>query len=425
MLLIPSRKRVTKLMPIGSIADPQDFFLPLNSGRSTMTPLVQNGEEVAKYQLLAASDGPFAARIHAPASGRVGDIVHLDGKRMLHLENDFQNRELSLSPCDGPSLLNADALADILLDNGIEGAGGARFPAHLKFRIGERKIGTLIFNGVECEPYLSADYALIQSSAADLMKAAELIRRAIGAERVVFAVEKQNAELGKLLLAGAAEHGVTGEVKIVPDSYPQGGELQLIRAVTGLALKKGSIPAEHGVLVSNVGTLRAIHQAIFEGQPCIERVITVSGNQCPNPGNHLVKIGTPVSHVLGETGNPWNPADHLIVLGGAMMGKAIESSSTPIHKGSGGLLVLGKTKSSAQNCIKCGTCVDVCPQHLMPLEFVRHHLADAPGALADFHLPDCIECGACAYSCPSEVPLMESIFAGKAKLAEQTMPSGR
>ena len=421
MLLIPSRKRTTKHFPIGVIPDPEDFFLPLDSGRSTMTPLVRSGERVAKYQLLAASDGPFASRIHAPASGTAGEIVTLDGKRMLHLENDFENREMPLSPVKDRVVTNADALADILLENGIEGAGGARFPTHLKFRIGERKIDAIIFNGVECEPYLSADYDLIQSCAAELVKAAELIRTALGAERVVFAVEKQNAELGKLLLASAA----AVEVKTVPDSYPQGGELQLIRAVTGKTLRKGSIPADHGVLVSNVGTLRAIHQAIFENKPCIERVITVSGNRCPNPGNHLVKIGTPVAHVLRETGNPWNPADHLIVLGGAMMGKAIESGSTPIHKGSGGLLLLGKAQSNAQNCIKCGVCVDVCPQHLMPLEFVRHHLAGDAGALADFHLQDCIECGACAYSCLSEVPLMESIFAGKTMLAGQTMPRAK
>ncbi|MCL7986714.1 electron transport complex subunit RsxC [Sphingobacterium sp. lm-10] len=415
MLLIPSLKSKTKKSEVGQIADPEDFYIPLDGYRNVMTPLVEIGNQVEKYQLLAACDGLFAASIHAPVSGIVKGTFNLNGKQFLHLQNDFRNRE-TLAAVIAMEEITQEQFAERLFEYGIEGAGGSRFPTGLKFKKNETPIKTIIVNGAECEPYLSADYALMKHHTAELLRAAVLIKKVLGAEQIVFAIEKQNKELEKLLLRSARENEVKINVKILPDSYPQGGELQVIKSVTGKELKKGSIPAQHGILVNNVGTLWSIYNAFFHSRPTIERIVTISGNRCANTGNYKVKIGTPIAHLLRETGNEWNPDEQMIILGGAMMGKAVSSPLLPIHKGSGGLLVMQKLRLESDNCIKCGACVDVCPQKLMPLEFVRFNQSGNTASLKDFNLLDCIECGACAYVCPSDVPLMENIFRGKDKL---------
>lgn len=421
MLLIPSLKKKTRSCPIVRVSDPEELYLPLDAYRGVMTPLVRAGERVKKYQLLAESTGIFSTKLHAPVSGKIVGVSSLNGRDFLRLANDFENHAEDPSPVD-PRGLTPEAFAGLLLDRGIVGSGGARLPTQLKYQ-GEARIQTIIFNGAECEPYLSADYALMESDAESLLKAAGVVGSILGSVRLVFAIERQNRKLAPILREAARKIDLAIEVKILPDSYPQGGELQLIKSVTGLELKKGSLPASHGILVNNIGTLHAIHRAIFEGVPYTERVITISGEKSGSVGNFMVKIGTPVGHLLQQTGSQWIPGEQLVILGGAMMGAAIESPLTPVHKGAGGLLVLARKKSREFNCIQCGVCVDVCPQRLMPLEFARSHVSGAVRNLQEYHLADCIECGACAYACPSDVPLMESIFAGKRAL--HNLPPGK
>lgn len=415
MLLIPSLKKKTKYSEIRSITDPKDFYMPLDAYRNVMTPVVEIGERVKKYQLLAQSKGTFASRLHAPVSGNIVAFFQLNGKQMIHLQNDFLNLQALTFPIE-PASLTREEFMDMLLDNGIQGAGGSQFPTQLKYNIQDRQIRTVIFNGAECEPYLTSDFVLMKEKADELIKAAQVIRTVLSAHKIVFAIEKHNISVRKILLESARKSEVEIEVSVLPNGYPQGGELQLIKSVTGMEIKKGSIPADHGILVNNIGTLWAIYKAIFEGRPNIERIITVSGNGCQYLGNYQIKIGTPIIHILRETKNKWDLDLQTMVLGGAMMGKSVESPLVPVHKGAGGLLIIRKHKIERNNCIKCGLCVDVCPQQLMPLEFVRHNLSDDVHELKKFHLQDCIECGACAYVCPSDVPLMENIFDGKKKL---------
>lgn len=304
----------------------------------------------------------------------------------------------------------------LLLTYGIQGAGGSQFPTQLKYRQSAVPIDTIIFNGAECEPYLSADFVLMKEKTRELLQAAVAIQTVLGAKRFVFAIEKQNREMKQTLLQQAKVMGIIAEVKLLPDSYPQGGELQLIKSVTGKEIFKGSLPANHGIIVNNIGTLWAIYRALFEGKPYIERIVTLSGDTCVNKGNYLVKNGTAVAYLLEETGNTREEESQMVILGGAMMGKPVDNPSTSINKGSGGVLLLKKHKINENNCIKCGLCVDVCPQRLMPLEFVRHNQLNDQKALQKLHLNDCIACGACAYVCPSDVALMENIFEGKNKL---------
>ncbi|MDL1912943.1 MAG: RnfABCDGE type electron transport complex subunit C [Bergeyella sp.] len=416
MLLIPSKKKKTRHCAVETIRDPRDFYLPLDAYRGTLEPIVELGQKIRKYQCVAHLEGTFATRLHAPVSGRIKAFVLIDGKQYIHLENDFKDLEMAVSSLD-TTKLTVEGFSEILAQLGIEGSGGSRFPTQMKYRVKEGRIETLIFNGVECEPYLSADTVLMKEKGEELLRAAQLVQSVLKARRVIFVIEKQNSDVRIILDNEAKKLGIPVEFCMVSNTYPQGGELQVIRSVTGLELKKGEIPGLYGILLNNVGTLWAIYRGIFEGKPYTERVLTISGNQSTGQGNYWVKIGTPVSHLLNEAQNKFDVEGCLVVLGGAMMGKAVFSLSTGVNKGSGGLLLLKKQKKAALNCIKCGACVDVCPQRLMPLEFVRHVENKSVGLLRAFYLQNCIECGACAYVCPSHVPLMENIFKGKNMLS--------
>lgn len=416
MLLIPSLKKKTRHLAIKTLTEPSDLYIPLEGYKGAMELLFTIGDSVRKYEVIAQSEGVFASKIHAAFSGVIKGIVTLDGRKMVHVENDFQNTTVLLAPLEREGLTPVRFMK-FLLDYGIQGAGGSQFPTQLKYQLQDKKVETLIFNGVECEPYLSADYALMNERSKELLEAAQLVAKVLEVKQLVFAIERQHVSLRKVLLKSARDLGLSISVKLVSNQYPQGGELQLIQAVTKKEIRKGSLPKDYGVLVTNIGTLWAIYNAAFEGKPYVERILTVSGNSGQLLGNYQVKIGTPVHHIIQETNNRWEPFSQTLVLGGAMMGKAVESTKTPIHKGAGGLLILKKTKLTETNCIKCGLCVDVCPQRLMPLEFVRHASTNTIAELENYNLQDCIECGACAYVCPSDVPLMESIFQGKLDLS--------
>lgn len=420
MVLIPSLKKKTKGSAIVPLQDASLFYLPLQAYRHVMQPLVQPGDYVRKYQPIAASTGVFATVLHAPVSGTIEDFITVDGQAVILLRNDFEETAIPLQPVDLKTL-TLERFCDLLLDLGIVGAGGSQFPTHLKYRLPKGRIDTLLLNGAECEPYLSADSIVMQVKVDELLKAIRVIQSVLGARRILWAIEKHNSALKKRILQAAVKAKVQLEVKLLPNSYPQGGELQLIRSTTNKELHKGSLPADHGILVNNIGTIWAIYQALFEGKPAIERVVTLAGTKGTAAGNYFVKVGTPVAHLVQATANTWDVNSQWAILGGPMMGKHVQSEMTPLHKGVGGVLLVKKQAKNQQNCIKCGWCVEVCPQRLMPLEFVRQNQNNAVEALLNLNVQDCIECGACAYICPSDVPLMEHIFEGKTKVVTPLM----
>ncbi|MEN4761038.1 electron transport complex subunit RsxC [Chryseobacterium sp. C39-AII1] len=411
MLLIPSLKNKTKKIKIRTITDPEYFYIPLKSYRSEMQPVVAVGCEVKKFQLLAKSDDFFSSNIHAPVSGIISECIQIDGQNFIVLKNDFKNNELTF-PADEYTQLTTQEFIQKLSNFGIEGSGGARFPTHVKYNNTFSEIDTFIINGVECEPYLSADYVLMKEQTQELMKGLQVAQYFIKAKKIVVAIEKQNKELSRVLLQISREYNLPLSIKLVKNNYPQGSEQQLIKSITGKEIKKGEIPSQHGILVNNVGTIWAIYKAFCENIPFTERLVTLSGNNNGTLGNYLIKIGTPIEHILKETQISTNN-NETIVLGGAMMGKAVKSLLTPINKGSGGILLLKNQKTKSHNCISCGYCVDGCPQRLMPLEFLRASAEKNLMKLKEFDVQNCIECGACAYICPSDLPLMDAIFEGK------------
>ncbi|WP_338731483.1 electron transport complex subunit RsxC [Mangrovimonas cancribranchiae] len=412
MMLIPSLKSKTKHLGIRRLSSPKTLYLPLQGYNGVMELCVKEGDTVKKYQHLAALNGSLASCIHAPVSGIVEGIVYIQDKPYLQLQNDFKDTEVSRLHRIPDALSKADIIS-LMHDYGIIGSGGAKFPTQVKYEGATSKLSYFIINGVECEPYLSADYALMKEQSEALLSLLALLQKVLQIKRIVFGIEKQHKELKKLLLTKAQQLSLDIDVKILENTYPQGGELQLIKAVTGKELPKGSIPVDHDILVNNVGTLWAMYNALYNNIPYTERVITVSGEKGKELGNFNVKIGTPVAHIIEELGVEHGFNAITTILGGPMMGKALNDTKSPINKGSGGILFIENPTNDRYNCIQCGYCTDVCPQHLMPMEFARYETQGNSAKLEAFNLNDCIECGACAYICPSDVPLMKSIFSGK------------
>lgn len=422
MMHIFSMKSRTKQASIADIPDASVLYLPLlqHIGQAAK-PIVQVGEYVLKYQIIAEETRNLSANIHAPVSGTIKAIeLHplADGTKVetIVLQNDFRNEEIEKTAIDTDNLTAEEILA-IIKNAGIVGEGGAQFPTFVKYNLLGKKIDTFIVNGTECEPYLTADYALMRDKTEELFKGILLINKVLQAHEVVLSIEKQNKELLDVFrpfLSQAEYKNI--RVAILPNQYPQGGELQLIKSITGKELHRGILPKDEGLMVSNVGTIYAVYNAIVEQRPLTERIITISGEQSKKSGNYQVKIGTPISHIL-EYQNLTNTLDDKqLVLGGPMMGKNMVETSAPIIKGSSGILFFKKKEVKRNNCISCGYCVDVCPMKLMPLVFAENYRIGKIAALEKYSLNSCIECAACEYICPSDVPLMESIKEGKIKL---------
>lgn len=423
MIYIPSMKTETRAMPIQPLADASFLYLPLQKyGGSVPVPVIKVGDAIKKYQLIAKSpENSFSSNIHSPVSGVIHQIKELpqaDGSSALTIivENDFENKELVFDETDWKTY-SPPQIVEVIERAGVVGEGGAQFPTAIKYRIDGAQIDTFIINGVECEPYLTADYALMSERASELFEGIVILNKVLQATDIVIAIEKQSRQLLKVfqpLLERLEYNNV--RVVVLEDKYPQGGELQLIKLVTGIELPRYQRSKDVGVMVSNVGTVCAVYNAVAKNRPVISRILTVSGEGSENIGNFDVKVGTSIGHILNELNLTAN--NRAVVLGGPMMGKPINDWSVSIAKGSGGLLLLKKEEVERHNCISCGYCVEVCPMHLMPMKFDEYYQRGKYFNMEKYDLSSCIECAACEYVCPSNVPLIESIKEGKLKLKE-------
>lgn len=390
-------------------------------------PLVQAGERVLRGQLLAEAAGPVSAPIHAPTSGTVRGIGEvqvphpsgLTGPAIL-LESDGLDEAVDFSGAD-PFTLDPAEIARRVAAAGIVGMGGATFPAAVKLALGQRTpIPTLILNGGECEPYLSCDDRLMQERAAEVIDGARIILRAIGGSRALIGVETNKPQAIAALRAAAAGFDQVAVVP-VPSRYPMGSEKQLIAWLTGLEVPSQGRSADVGVVVHNVGTAAAIHRAIRHGEPLTRRIVTVAGGALRTPRNLEVRIGTPASALVAFCGGLTETPARL-VMGGPMMGMAVNTLELPIIKGSGGVLALtaaeiGAGQAEEGPCIRCASCVGACPIGLLPLEMAARIRSGDLAASVDLGLKDCIGCGTCSFVCPSKIPLVQYFNHAKGELA--------
>jgi len=385
-------------------------------------PIVQVGDHVKVGQKIGEAAGFISAPVHSSVSGTVvaieprmhatrgcemtAVVIESDGKNELHE---------SVQPHKSYEELTPDEIIEIIKEAGIVGMGGAGFPTCVKLKPA-KPVDTILLNGCECEPMLTADHRVLLEFADDIIYGLKAILKTTGAEKGLIVIEDNKPDAIEHLQAKVADIDNI-DVFVAKTKYPQGAEKTLIKRVMGRIVPNGGLPADVGVVVSNISTVKAISDAIQTGMPLIERVATVTGPKIKNPGNFIVKIGTNVKELIDYCGGTTED-DVLIKMGGPMMGFALDDLNVPMMKGSNGIIAIDTDETEPVACIKCGRCVDVCPMELSPLYFAKYADEQNWQGMKDMNVMNCVECRCCEFICSSKIPLVSKIKAGKLAVRE-------
>lgn len=387
-------------------------------------PLVKAGDQVKKGQKVGDGEG-LCVPVHASVSGRVVAVEprrHPSGQDIMAvvIENDFQDTpDETMIPYADYHKLDLEHLLATIREAGIVGMGGATFSTQVKAASSMAKVETLIANGCECEPYLTADDTLLRNNADKVLAGMHIIGHVLKPERMVLAVEENKKEaIERLKKALEKEKNI--ELKVLPTRFPQGAEKQLIQAITGKEVPPGQLPASVGCAVFNVATFAATYDAVVLGKAVTERIVTVSGEGVKKPENFQTPIGTSYSDMLEAAGGIKEETCKIIT-GGPMMGYAQDDLSVSVIKGTNGVLgLVDRVDTDDYACIRCGKCLTVCPMKLQPLHLFEQVELNNRKGMEHYYLMDCIECGCCSYSCPGRVPLTASFKQAKRKLKEES-----
>jgi electron transport complex protein RnfC len=431
----PDRKELSRHMAIEVLPTPAVLNIPLlqHTG-APCRPIVAPRSEVAFGQTIAEAEAFISAPIHASVAG----VVQREGVATLPNARHVKTLVIKTSPASmsadellldmyggswmerRPEDVTPEEIVRTVRAAGIVGLGGAAFPTHVKLsRNPDRPVDTLLVNGCECEPYLTADYRLMVEAPAPIMAGALLAARAAGATKIVVAIEDNKPEAIRAM--GEVAGGRGASVMSMPTRYPMGGEKQTVRVATGRTIPTGGLPLDVGVVVINVGTAAAIARAVWRGKPLTHRVVTVTGGGVAQPRNLLAPIGASYGDLVQCCGG-MKPEAARAVAGGPMMGFSLGTLEVPVTKGTSGLVILTAedvAREAQTSCVRCGRCVETCPLDLMPTRLAlasRHK----DWALAKrHHLMACMECGCCAYACPAGLPLVQLIRMGKVQMMKE------
>lgn len=416
-------KNQTENLMTEKVSLPKMLYLPLLQHIGTpLDPIVKVGDKVLRGQVIADSQAFLSSPIHASTSGTIKKIDNHDFPLMgrtktIFLEPDGLDTWVELNPIKDWEKATKEELIAKIRECGIVGIGGASFPTHVKLNPpADAKVDTLLLNGAECEPYLNSDNRLLIENPEKVIEGIKILKKILGVETAIIGIEDNKPEAIAKIKAAANGTGI--KIDVLKTMYPQGGEKQLIKAILGKEVPSGKLPLNVGVVVQNTGTAAAIYEAIVNGRPLTEKIVTVSGKAVKNPKNLIVPIGTPISHLMDICETDREKIDKL-VMGGPMMGMAQYTDDIPVIKGTSGVLGLTSeetNRTKARACISCGKCVDACPMSLMPVMYAKLGEFGLWEDFKKFNIMDCIECGSCAYICPSNRPLTEAIKLGKAKV---------
>ncbi len=420
----PPENKLTSSKNIKRLPIPKVVYVPISQHIGIPAEIVvAQKDKVEIGQVIAKSGGFVSSNIHSPVAGTVTKldmIIDTSGykKQCIVIRTDAKN-EANFEEIEYPLKkeigLAPQEIIQRISDFGIVGLGGATFPSHVKLNVKpEQKIDHLIINGVECEPYLTADHRLMLEKADEIIVGIKILMHALHIEKAIIGIENNKRDaIDVFKQITVHESGI--QVAALKVKYPQGGEKQLVKALLKREVPKNGLPLDVGVVVNNVGTIYAVYQAVQHNKPLTERVVTVTGKKMENASNFWVKIGTPITDLINEVGG-LPEGTRKIVNGGPMMGKAIKNTNVPVTKGTSGILVISEDEAARgepKNCIRCGECVSVCPMGLEPhllMNLAEKGLYERAGKE---DILTCIECGSCSYVCPSHRPLLDYIRFGK------------
>ena len=389
--------------------------------------VVEVGAKVKVGELLAKAGGFVSANICSPVSGtvtKIGDWQDAWGAPgqaiFIDVEGDVWAPEIDRTPdLVHQCTLEPKAIIDKIAAAGIVGLGGACFPTHVKLLPPPgKKAEVLIVNGVECEPYLTCDHQLMLEHGEEIIIGIQILMKALNVQRAIIGIENNKKDaIEHMRTLAQSKLGI--EVLPLKLKYPQGGEKQLIDACIGRQVPSGALPIEVGAVVDNVATIFAVYEAVQKNKPLISRVMTVTGKNVKNPGNYLVRFGTPIDEVIEKAGGvPVHTGK--VIGGGPMMGRAMDhTEGMPANKRLSGLLFLDEAESvrpEEDNCIRCGKCVQACPMGLEPYLLQRLSQLEMWDELEKHDIMDCIDCGCCVFTCPAHRRLLDGIRPGKAKV---------
>lgn len=424
----PENKHQSVALPIADAGIPDELVLPLSQHiGAPAKPVVAVGDSVLKGQLIAAAAGFVSVPLHAPTSGTVTAIedrliAHVSGHSApcIVIAPDGKDEWIALSGTPDFQTLDKPALLEKIRSAGIAGMGGAGFPAAVKLGIKPGvHIQTLIINGTECEPYITADDVLMRERADQIVAGVKILQHLIGADETLIGVEDNKPEGIAALKKATGETSI--EVVVFPTKYPSGGEKQLIEILTGKQVPSGGLPSDVGIVCQNIGSTVAIHDAVVHGKPLISRVTTVTGEGVNTPRNYQVLLGTSMRYLLEQAGFTLQKANR-VIMGGPMMGFTVPDINVPIVKTTNCILAPSKhelpTPPPAQACIRCGMCAEACPASLLPQQMFWFAQGKEFEKLEEHNLFDCIECGACSFACPSHIPLVQYYRASKAEIVQ-------
>ncbi len=418
----PENKELTANKPIEAMPPPEKVIVPLlQHFGNPAEPLVQKGDEVLLGQKIGEGKTLFSASVHSSVSGKVLSVDKQDhplGSSLpaVTITNDGEDRLLpELQGAKNPFSLKPDAIRQRVREAGVVGLGGAAFPTAVKLAPPKDKpVDTVIINGCECEPLLTADYRLMLEYSEEILKGADLVRLAVGAEKIIVGIEDNKRKAFEIFQQKAKDNAV--KVVLLKTKYPQGAEKNLTYALLGREVPRGGLPFDVGVVVQNVGTSKAIWDAVSKGIPLYQRVITVSGNGIQTPKNVLVRVGTSFKNLIEFCGG-LKDGVNVLIMGGPMMGVTQWSLEVPVIKGTSGLLAWKGSESFIEySCIRCGRCIEHCPMSLVPTQLMKFVKFDHLEEAETWGILDCVECGCCQYCCPAKILLVHWIRLGKNKI---------